>query len=115
MCKEQVNHPQPPSRPWADAGCDVHVIDGATIREWCGGIVVNGINVIARETLETPADGAPVGSREIDVDGGTLTVGEAYQLAAAIVLEAAALAKGTPSPTQGQIDHMAEKIKAVIA
>lgn len=78
MCKEQVNQPQPPFRPWADAGCDVHVIDGATIREWSGGIVVNDINVIAHETLETPADGAPV---------------------------------GTPSPTQGQIDHMAEKIK----
>lgn len=106
MCKEQLAEPQPPSRPWADAGCEVYV-SGATRRyEYAGGIeALPGCDVIARETLETTGD-AMTGSREITAGDMTLTVDEAYRLAAAVALEAAAVSDGKGQPTARQVDQV---------
>ena len=111
MLKEQTTTPQPPSRPWADAGCEAYVDDGTRRFEYAGGYAaLPDCTVIARETLEM-SDGTITGSREIAIDNMTLTVDEAYRLAAAIALEAAALSEGREQPTTRQASRVAAHFK----
>ena len=111
VSKEQTATPQPPSRPWADAGCEVYV-DGGTRRfEYAGGYpALPDCTVIARETLEI-SGGIMTGGREIAVSDMTLTVDESYRLATVIALEAAALSEGREQPTTRQVNRVAAHFK----
>lgn len=109
MCKETIIRPLEPSRPWADAGCDVYT-DGATMRfEYAGGINANGdgADVIAREVVELAGRDEIAGSRELELDAQTLTVAEAFRLAAALALEAAAVDERAPQPDALTLDRVA--------